>query len=398
MHSHPLSMFPDRQHPAPHRRQHGRLRRNGLLLSALTLAMAATACGGTSGEAPAAQAGQAAPRRGGGIVPVTISVAAHGSAARSVSATGVVEPLRTVGVNSQLAGVISRVTVEEGDVVREGTLLARIQAPEVEAQLASAEAALGVAQSQATRSAALFDAQIITAAEHERDQAALVASRATRDQLRTRLSYADVLAPVSGVIMQKRVEAGDLAAAQSRLFTVADVSTLVVRVPVSELDVTALREGMPVRLTLDALPGRELEGSIRRVFPAADSVTRLVPVEVAISGAAARDVRPGFLARARFALAPRSGVLLVPGAALLQNPRGAAVYVVSEGKAALRAVERGATYEGRVEIVSGLAAGDSVVVAGNTMLRDGAQVRIAATPADSVQPAESAGRAVGVTP
>lgn len=391
----PHSMFPDRQSPQPRRGRHGRQRRNATFLSGLTLAIAASAC--TSNEAPAAQAGQRG-GRGASVVPVTVVVAAHGSAARSVSATGVVEPLRTIGVNSQLAGVISRVTVQEGDVVGEGALLARIQAPEVEAQLASAEAALSVAQSQASRSAALFGQQIITAAEHERDQAALVAARASRDQLRTRLSYADVHAPVSGVVMEKRVEAGDLASAQSRLFTVADVSTLVVRVPISELDVTALREGMPVQVTLDALPGRELQGSIRRVFPAADSVTRLVPVEVAISGSANRDVRPGFLARARFALSPRTGVLLVPGAALLQNPRGAAVYVVSDGKAALRAVERGGTFDGRVEITSGLAAGDSVVVAGNTMLRDGAQVRIAAAPSDSVRPTEGAGRAVGVTP
>jgi membrane fusion protein (multidrug efflux system) len=386
----------DRQSPLPRRDRRGAQRRHAALLSGLTLALSASAC--TSSEAPASQVGGGRGGRGTGVVPVTVVVAAQGSAARSVTATGVVEPLRTIGINSQLAGVISRVTVQEGDVVSEGALLARIQAPEVEAQLASAEAALSVAQSQAGRSAALFGQQIITAAEHERDQASLVAARATRDQLKTRLGYADVLAPVGGVVMDKRVEAGDLASAQSRLFTVADVSTLVVRVPISELDVTALREGMPVRVTLDALPGRELQGTVRRVFPAADSVTRLVPVEVAISGTANRDVRPGFLARASFALSPRTGVLLVPGAALLQNPRGAAVYVVSGGKAALRPVERGATFDGRVEITSGLSVGDSVVVAGNTMLRDGAQVRIADTPSDSVRPTEGAGRTVGVTP
>ncbi|MHB1223888.1 MAG: efflux RND transporter periplasmic adaptor subunit [Gemmatimonadaceae bacterium] len=388
-------MFLDRQSPSPRPGRHGRLHRRAALLSGLTLVLSAPAC--TSGEAPAAQAGGRG-GRGTGIVPVTVVVAAQGSAARSVVATGIVEPLRTIGVNSQLAGVISLVTAQEGDVVSEGALLARIETPELEAQLASAEAALSVAQSQADRSAALFGQQIITAAEHERDQAALVAARATRDQLKTRLGYAAVLAPVSGVVMAKRVEAGALASAQSRLFSVADVSTLVVRVPISELDVTALREGMPVRVTLDALPGRELQGSVRRVFPAADSVTRLVPVEVAISGSANRDVRPGFLARARFALSPRTNVLLVPGAALLQNPRGAAVYVVSGGKAALRPVERGATFDGRVEITSGLAIGDSVVVAGNTMLRDGAEVRIAVAPSDSVRPTEGAGRAVGVTP
>ena len=355
---------------------------------------AAAAC--TSGDAPAAQ-----PSRGNDrnrVVPVTITVAAYGSAARSIAATGVVEPLRTVGVNSQLAGTISQVAVQEGDQVSAGAVLARIQVPEIEAQLASAEAGLTLASSTAERSDALFRQQIITAVEHERDQAALVAARATRDQLQTRLGYATVRAPVSGVILEKRVESGDLASTQSRLFTIADVSQLVVRVPVSELDVTALREGLPVAIALDALPGRDLQGRIRRIFPAADSITRLVPVEVALTGPGARDVRPGFLARVKFELAPRGGVLLIPGAALLQNSRGAAVYVVSGGQASLRTVQRGTTFEGRVEITSGLAPGDSVVVAGNTMLREGSPVRVAAAPGDSLRPAERAGRPVGVTP
>ncbi len=372
----------------------GARRRTGLSVAVLTVAALSAACSGA--EPPATQTAQPGGRRGPQVVPVTVTVVARGSAARSVSATGVVEPLRTIGVNSQLAGVISAVNVQEGDAVREGQVLARIQAPEVEAQLVSAEAALGVAESQAARSAALFRQQIITAAEHERDQAALVAATATRDQLKTRLGYADVRAPASGVVLEKRVEAGDLASTQSRLFSVADITVLVVRMPISELEVASLSEGMPVSLTLDALPGREVQGRIRRVFPAADSVTRLVPVEVAISGAAARDVRPGFLARARFPIAPRNDVLLVPSAALLQNPRGAAVYVVNDGKAALRAVQRGATFEGRVEITSGLSVGDTVVVAGNTMLREGTQVRIATPPSDSIRPVEGAGRAVGM--
>jgi RND family efflux transporter MFP subunit len=255
-------------------------------------------------------------------------------------------------------------------------VLARIDAPEIVAQLTSADAALELARSTAERSAQLFKQQIITAMEAERDQAALAAAQATRDQLRTRLGYATVRSPVSGVVLERRIEAGDITSAQQRLFSVADVSTLVVRVPVSELDVTALDEGDVVDVSLDALQGRTFAGRIRRIFPAADSITRLVPVEVALGGSAAREARPGFLARVTFRLDPRTGVLLVPSAAVLENTRGPVVYVVRDGTAALRPVQRGSTFEGRVEITSGLAVGDSVVVAGNTNLRDGAKVRV----------------------
>jgi membrane fusion protein, multidrug efflux system len=209
-----------------------------------------------------------------------------------------------------------------------------------------------------------------------------------------------VRAPIDGVVLERTVRRGDLASPQLRLFTIGDVSTLVVRVPVSELDVTALRTADRVDVTVDALPGRTFSGTIRRVFPAADSVTRLVPVEVALTDpalttGARRQVRPGFLARVAFRLAPRTGVLLVPGTAVLENPRGAVVYVVRDGRASLRTVERGATDDGRVEIRSGLAAGDTVVTAGNTLLRDGAAVRVTAAPTPDAPPDDSAGAAIG---
>lgn len=380
-----------------------RRRTSGRHTAILAAALGVLLAGCDRGEAAAANGGGRGGPRGGAdrITPVEIAVATLGEAARSVAATGSVEPIRVVGVNSQLAGPVRLVAVEEGDVVRQGQVLARIAAPEIEAQLVSAEAALEVAENAARRSAQLFASQIITAVEHESAQAQLAAARATRDQLRTRLGFSTVRAPVSGVVLARSVVAGDLASSQQRLFTIGDVSTLVVRVPVSELDVAALDEGDPVEVQLDALPGRTLDARIRRVFPAADSVTRLVPVEVALTGVAARSARPGYLARATFRLDPRTDVLMVPGAAVLQNTRGPVVYVVKGDRATLRAVQRGANYQGRVEITSGLAPGDSVVVAGNTRLRDGAAVRVVAPAGGAPVPGDVAPRdtaVVGVAP
>lgn len=383
-----------------------------LALVALSLA-SATACSKdapSSGSAPAGQAGSGARRgpgggpgggRGARVEPVQVEVVARADVARDVATTGLVEPLRTIGVVSQLAGVLESVVVEEGDRVRAGQVLARLAVPEIDAQLASAEVALKVAESAAERSASLRAAGVITVTEDEAAQAALASARSTRDQLRVRRGFATVVSPSDGVVLERRVEPGDVASPQLRLFSVADLSTLVVRVPVSELLVASLREGGKVAVRLDALPGREITGAIRRIFPSADSTTRLVPVEVALSGAAARDVKPGYLARAVFTLAPRSDLLMVPITAVLENPRGAVVFVVQGGKAVRRDVQRGSTYEGRVEITEGLKVGDSVVVAGATFLRDGGTVRVVSPNAPDA-PAETRPRdsltAVGQRP
>jgi membrane fusion protein, multidrug efflux system len=349
------------------------------------------ACKSEQGEAATAGPGQGGPggrgRGGPQVVPVDFAVAELGTGARSVTATGTIEPIRQVSINSQIAGALLAVNVEEGNAVREGAVLARIDSRELEAQLASAEASLELARRTAERSEQLRAQQIVTEAEYDRDRAALTAATATRDQLRTRVGYASVRAPISGMITEKRVERGDIVSTNTPLFTMADRSTLVVRVMVSELDVTALSAGDGVEVMVDAMPDRTFRGRIRRVFPSADPASRLVPVEVALTGGDARDLTIGFLARLRFQLAPRENILMVPATALIETVGQPAVFLLHGTSVTRRTVERGETFAGRVEIRNGLAPGDSVIVAGQNMLRDGATVRIVRPPAGDVSPA-----------
>lgn len=364
----------------------------GLLLG---LSVAAAACGG---ESEAAQGGgRGGPGGGGGGRggpgggrggPAVVETApvALGTIAREVTVSGTVEPIRTVAVNAQMAGALLDVGVEEGSPVRQGQVLARIDAREIAAQVRSAQASYDVAQAALERAEQLRQRQVITAAEYERDQAARDAARAQLDGLRTRQGYSVVRAPASGVVTVKSVESGDVVGAQTKLFEIADVSTMVVPVRVSELDVVKLSPGDRVRVELDALPGQTLDGRIRRVFPSADPATRLVPVEVALQGEGARSARPGFLARVSLALGQNQNVKLVPQSAIVQSAGETSVFVVKDGKAERRPVETGLTSEGKVEVLSGLEPGEAVVTLGNNNVRDGAEVRVVAGPGAGAAP------------
>lgn len=375
----------------------------GLLMAALVTA--AAACGGEGEAAQGAQrGGPGGPGgrggRGGRTPAVETAPVTTGSISRDVTVSGTVEPIRTLTVNSQMSGALLSVHAEEGSGVRAGQVLARVDAREIAAQVRSAQAAFQVAQGALQRAEQLRDKQVITLAEYERDRAAYDAARAQLDQLRTRLGYATVRAPASGVVTAKAVEAGDVVGPQTRLFDIADVSTLVVPVRVSEMDVVRLSRGDPARVELDAYPGRVLSGRIRRIFPSADPATRLVPVEVALEGAEARTVRPGFLARISLALGKSDGVMLVPQSALVQSAGETSVFVVRDGKAERRAVETGLTSRGQVQIVSGVQAGEAVVTIGTNMVRDGADVRVVAGPGGGAprrggSGAERAGRGGG---
>lgn len=313
--------------------------------------------------------------------PVHTATAELGSVARAATVSGAVEPIRRVFVNAQMSGEVIEVRAQEGDAVAAGAVLTRLDDRQLRAQLASAEAAWEVAEAAFSRAEQLRAREIITQAEYDQERTAEAAARARLEQLRTQLEYAVIRAPVDGVVTERAVEVGNIVSPQTRLFAVDDVSTMVVRVRVSELDVVHLAAGAEVEVELDAFPDTSFGGRIRRVFPAADPATRLVPVEVELRGEAVRLARPGFLARTTFRLERRDGVVLVPVDALLSQRGSQTLFVVKEGRAQRRTVVTGLTGEDRVEIVEAVAAGEEVVVEGQNGLRDGAAVRVVSSAA-----------------
>lgn len=367
-----------------------------MVLSLLVLSGAACGTNGEAANPPARGPGGGGPGGGGGPTPVEIALVERTSLARSSVVTGQLSALRAVGVTSQVAGALLAVQVEEGSRVAEGEVIAELDARELSAQVRAAEANVAFARSTAERSETLYRTRVVTSVEYERDQSALAAAEASLAQLQTRLGFTKVRAPMAGVVTQRFVQAGDIVGNQTRLFTIADLSVLVTLLPVSELEVPLLRTGAEVPVQVDAL-GRSVTGRIRRIFPAADSANRLVPVEVAIAGNAAPGLRPGYTVRATLRLDERTGVLTVPTRAVVGAAGAQSVYVVREGRAERRRVRVGADLDGRMEVVEGLAFGDTVVTTGNALLRDGAQLRIV-QPLSPDAPARAATPVTGTRP
>lgn len=346
----------------------------GRLISlALPAALAACSGGGSAGAQP--------PRGGGGqgadrATPVAVATVAPRDLARAVTVTGTIEPVRSIGVNSLLAGTVLALHVQEGDRVRGGQLLAELDARETRAQFERAQAVLVNAQTVFERNQQLAANKIITDAEFEQSRSAYNVAKSDAELWRTRVEFSRITAPSAGIVTAKLVEAGSAVSPNQRVFDLADVSLLVVRVQVSELDVVYVQRGAEVDVVLDAYPASPVKGYVRRVFPSADAQSRLVPVEVALDrfpeGVRAR---PGFLARLTFRLDQRPAALVVPAAAIGVGEEGQFVYVVDGDSLVRRAVTLGITTEGLVEIRQGLSAGERVVTSGHTNLRPGTRVR-----------------------
>ena len=344
-----------------------------------TVILFAAAAGLTAATAGCSGTGEAnrGPDRRSQATPVAAFDVRPRDLVRTVAVTGPIEPIRSVAVNAMAAGTVQRVLVEEGDRVRAGQLLAELDGREVAAQLQRAEALLARADADHERAIELRARELTSEAELEAARSAFATAQADAELWRTRLSFTRITAPAAGVITTKLTERGGSVSANEQMFTIAEDSQLVVRVQVSELDVVKLEPGREVGVLLDAYPGVRIEGRIRRIFPSADAVSRLVPVEVALGRAPQGVVpRPGFLARVEFPIETRDGVVAVPTAAVGVTNGESFVYVIDADTLVVRPVETGMTAGGWVEVTNGLEGGDRVVSSGHANLRPGAAVRI----------------------
>lgn len=297
-------------------------------------------------------------------------------ARRVTTAVGTLEPVARVLVAAQEEGVVTAVAVREGDRVRAGQVVVELDDRQVRAELTQAEASVEEARARWRRVETLRAEGVMAEQDVDAARAADRIAEARLEALRTRLSFTRIQAPVSGVVTARHVEVGDLASPRAALLELAAGDGLLLRVPVSELEVVRLAEGDVADVTVDALPELRLQGRIARIYPAADSASRQVTVELAISGAPP-TVRLGFLARAHLVLETIPAGLLVPEDAVLRGAEAASfVWLVREGVATMRPVEVDLRIDGRALIADGLAPGDEVVVRGMAKLRDGAPVAV----------------------
>lgn len=276
---------------------------------------------------------------GGGAADLRTNVVARGDITQSVTANGGITPVRVVTVGSQISGIITELKADFNSRVKEGDVLAKIDPAtyeramaRVEAELANSQAALELAKFNAKRSKSLFDAKLISETENEQTQVLLLQAEAnvkTRvaavDSAKVDLDRTTILAPISGMVISRKVEAGQTVAASfnaPELFQIAnDLTKMQIEAAVSEADVGGVLEGQNVDFTVDAFQNRKFKGKVRQVrfAPVTNQnvVTYTTVVEVDNSDL---KLRPGMTASASIITAQRTNVLRIPTAALRFRP------------------------------------------------------------------------------
>ncbi|MCF7983529.1 MAG: efflux RND transporter periplasmic adaptor subunit [Thiohalocapsa sp.] len=280
---------------------------------------------------------------------------------------------RLVRLYSQEEGRITELEVFEGDPVRRGRILVRLEDDLLRAELDKARATRAQEQIDVERLEDLVKRRAASEDEVAQARTALAVAEAELRLLQTRLDYTRIEAPFDGVITERLVEPGDFVTKNTHLLTLADPQSLVAELFVSELVLPHIAVGDPVVVRIDALGAQRFVGEILRIHPTLSATSRQAKVEVRFENIPP-GARAGQFVRAELATAavPR---LLVPFRALRNDRGGQFVWVVDEqGQAARRPVRSGLRVADAIEILDGLEAGEQVITRGFLGLAEGKDV------------------------
>jgi RND family efflux transporter MFP subunit len=361
------------------------LRASTLLIAAALGVPAMGGCkrGQSNAETPPAETVQM-------VTPENIAVVALDTIESGPTISGALTPERAAVIRAEVGGAVVQTYAEEGTPVRSGMLLARIddaalRESELSARSAvrSAEQAAQMARRNVERSEALAKAGAIS----ERDlEAARVAAGSAEAQLadaaarltlaEKQLSHTQVKAPFAGVIADKPMNAGDVVSPGAALFTIVDPASMKLDAAVPAGQVAAVRAGAPVQFVVQGYPGRLFHGRVARLNPAADPVTRQVGVYITIPNTGGSLVS-GLYAEGRIGT-ERRGALVVPTIAVDLVSAIPSVVRLKNGKVEKVDVTVGIRDEQneRIQILTGVAAGDTLLVGAAQGISPGTTVRV----------------------
>ncbi|SFK96518.1 efflux RND transporter periplasmic adaptor subunit [Lysobacter sp. cf310] len=339
-------------------------------LLALSCALALTACkgGGGAGEAQAKE--QKAPD----AVPVEVALASRRAIAASYTGTAPLEARAESQVVAKTSGVALNVMAEEGQIVHAGQTLVRLDSARSELQAAQTSAQMRKLEANFARSKQLAEQRLLSANDNDQLRYDLENARAANRLANLELSYANVQAPISGVIASRSIKTGNFVQINTPIFRIVDTSRLEATLNVPERELATLKAGLPVQLAVDALPGKVFQGTVDRVAPVVDSGSGTFRVVCSFEGGG--TLQPGMFGRIRIDYDNRADALVVPRIALLEDEGDSAVFVIRNAKAARVPVKLGYLDGEWAEVRAGIKQGDQVVVAGKTALRDGTLVQL----------------------
>ncbi|MCX5875205.1 MAG: efflux RND transporter periplasmic adaptor subunit [Deltaproteobacteria bacterium] len=295
-----------------------------------------------------------------------------------VYGNGTVEAKVVVNIASKITGRIVEVGADQGDTVKRGQVLAKLDLSELQAQNRQAEASLALATKNATRFKALAAKELVSAQEAEQYETAYLLAKEAVVASRSRLADATIVAPEDGVIIRRDLELGATVTAGVPIFLMANPETVWVKANVDESQLKGVTPGQSATITLRSAPGEKFPGQVVRLAWESDRITEELEVDVAFTPPLSH-FRLGEQAEVLIAAGARQGAPSIPKGALVAKGKQRGVWVVEGNRLRFQEVGVGLEDSKFSEITSGLAGNESIALTAPEkmpQLAEGQKVRV----------------------
>jgi membrane fusion protein (multidrug efflux system) len=296
-----------------------------------------------------------------------------------LTAVGSLVAVQGIDVANEVPGVVREIHFESGQMVKAGDVLVQIDDAVDQADLLGLLALRDLAQIKVRRLQTLLKDRSTSQSDYDEAKATLDGAEAAVAAKRATIAKKRILAPFAGRLGIRKVDLGDYLPAGSPIVALNTLDPVYADYSLPERDLTKVRVGQQMVVTVAAYPGRDFPGQISALDSGVDVKTRNIRIRATLPNPD-QVLRPGMFAEVATLLPARDGVLTLPRNAITFAPYGSSVFLIEEKdgvpQVQRRPVTTGAAQDGRVEIATGLAAGDLVVLAGQVKLRNGQAIKI----------------------
>lgn len=311
-------------------------------------------------------------------VPVTIEQAKVAPISGAFSVPAVVQPITTAGLSINTSGKLQTLNIQLGTVVRKGQVLGSVDNSLKYINLESAQLLAAKSEADYLRVKDLYEGKASTEVDFNNAKYNYENAKTQVRQIQQQITDGQIIAPISGMVTKKNVEAGEFVNMGTSIGTIVDVSRLKSFVAVSEKNVYALKTGAPVTIRTDIYPDQKFKGTIRYISPNGDE-SHNYDVEIAIQNDSKLYLKGGTFIMVHFDIPNKGTALQIPKIALVEGLKNPYVYVVNKQKATVKKLVLGRDLGEHIEVLSGLDAGEQVITSGQINISTNSIIEIVNT-------------------
>lgn len=309
------------------------------------------------------------------VIPVEVNDVSRGDISAYYSNTATLEAVQEATIVSKVRGIVEEIKVEEGDYVKKGQILAKIENDQYRIETERAKATMDRLYNDFQRNKELFDKKLISAEVYENSRYEYESQKSAYELAQLSYEYTSIKSPISGVISNRYIKVGNMIGTDQQVYKVSDFDPIQAIIYIPEHERFKIRKGQRAELQADAIPETFFSGKIERISPIIDPLTGTFKVTVYLDDD--QDIlRPGMFGRIKIVYDTRMNAKMIPKSAIISEDETQSVFVIKDSLAFKKIITTGYKNGLNVEILEGLEDGEVVVTTGQGSLTDSTRVNV----------------------